>query len=72
MPKKYAIRITEDNLALIQLLDPIMNVEVIEDRTRYFLFTVGAIRKTTEQDIVHEDDLAIYDGNDLEPRVIIQ
>lgn len=72
MSTKYAIRITEDNLALIRVLRPIVDLEVKEDRNRFFLFTVQLPNTTTQHDIVHEDDLAIYDGNDLDSRIILQ
>ena len=62
MPNKYAIRITEANLALIRVLHPIVDVQLKEDTNRYFLFTVDGPMTTTEHDVVQEDDLYQYDG----------
>lgn len=72
MPNKYAIRITEDNLALIHVLHPIVDVDVKEDQDRYFLFTVVGPMTTGEHDVVHGDDLPIYDGNSPDRRIIIK
>ena len=72
MPNKYAIRITEDNFSLIRVLHPIVDVEVKEDRNRFFVFTVVGPMTTGGHDVVHGDDLPIYDGNDLDRRVILQ
>ena len=72
MPKTYAIRITEDNLALINVLHPIVDVDLKEDQNRFFLFTVDGPMTTMEHDVVQEDDLEIYDGMHSGRRVIIQ
>ncbi len=72
MSSKYAIAITEDNLDLIRVLSPIVDVDVQEDRNRFFLFTIDSPRTTTEHDVVHGDDLAIYDGNSPTRRIVIQ
>lgn len=72
MPTKYAIRITEDNLALIRVLSPIVDVDVKEDRNRYFVFMIDSPRTTTHHDIVAGEDLEHYDGNEAGKRVILQ
>lgn len=71
MYKKYAIAITEANLALIRVLHPIVDVEVKEDINRFFLFTINGPMTTSEHDVVHGDDLKIYDGDDSEERIVI-
>ena len=70
-PKKYAIRITERNLPLIRLLHPIVDVDVKEDTNRFFVFTIDGPMTTSQHDVVHGDDLEIYDGNDPDPRIIL-
>lgn len=72
MPKKYAIAITEDNLALIRVMSPIVDVDVKEDTNRFFVFTIDSPRTTTQHDVVHGDDLPIYDGNEPGRRIIIK
>jgi hypothetical protein len=72
MPTRYAIRITEDNLDLIRVLSPIVEIHVKEDINRYFLLTIDSPRTTTEHDVVEEADLAIYDGNREGKRIIIK
>jgi hypothetical protein len=69
--KKYAIRITERNLALISVLHPIAPVDVKEDTNWFFVFTVDGPMTTTQHDVVQEDDLKIYDGNDTTERVTL-
>lgn len=69
--KKYAICITERNLPLIRLLHPIVDVDVKEDTNRFFVFTIDGPMTTSQHDVVHGDDLEIYDGNDPDPRIIL-
>jgi hypothetical protein len=71
--RKYAIRITEQTLALVRVLSPFSEqaTMVKEDKT-YFLFTVDSSTTTTDHDVVHEDDLYNYDGHQTEDRVILQ
>lgn len=72
MPKKYALRITEKNHALVTVLSSLQaqSTVVKEDKT-YFLFTVDSPNTTTDHDVAHEDDLYNYDGNLKEPRIIL-
>jgi hypothetical protein len=70
MPINYAIQITEDNLPLIRLMHPIVDVDVKEDKNRFFLFTIDGPHTTTQHDVIHGDDLAIYYG-DTEGRIVI-
>jgi hypothetical protein len=71
--RKYALRITEKNLALVRVLSPFSEqaTTVEEDKT-YFLFTVDSSNTTTDHDVVHEDHLYDYDGHQTEDRVILQ
>lgn len=71
LPAKYAIRITEYNLALIRVLRPIVEINVTEDTNRFFLFTVDSLKTTTEHDVVQGDDLKIYDGDSDIERIIL-
>lgn len=71
-PNKYAIRITEDNLALVRILCPMWNIEVKEDTNRFFLFTVDSRNSTTDHDVVQGDDLEGYDGDEPGRRIILQ
>lgn len=72
MPTKYAIAITEDNLDLIRVMSPIVHIDVKEDTNRFFVFTVDSPRTTTQHDVVHGDDLPIYDGIESARRIILQ
>lgn len=70
-PIRYAIRITEANIALIRVLSPLhWNLDVKEDQNRYFLFTIDSPRTTTEHDVT--DDLAAYEDIRETNRIVIQ
>lgn len=69
MSTKYAIRIVDDTLDLIQVLSPWGRPEVKETNT-YFLFTVDSA-KTKDHDIVEEVDLGIYDGDNEDIRIVL-
>jgi hypothetical protein len=71
MPKKYAIRITENTLDLVTVLNSGVRPRRGEGNNTYFLFAVDSPNTTTDHDVVHMDDLAIYDGNDPDPRIIL-
>lgn len=71
MSKKYAIRITEHTLDLIQVMSPWGRPTVQETNT-FFLFTVDSTATTTDHDIVDEVHLRDYDGNDKTPRIVLQ
>lgn len=72
MCTKYAIRITEENLDLIRILRPIVDINVRHFNNRYFLFTTTNSNLTTEHDVVEGSDLAIYDGDAPGKRIVIQ
>lgn len=69
MPK-YAIAITEKNLALIEFLSP-WGRPVVKETNTYFLFTIDSPDTTTDHDIVEEDNLYDYDGRLKESRTIL-
>ena len=68
----YAIRITQDNHALVRLMSSLSEQATVvkEDKT-YFLFTIDSPSTTTDHDVVHEDDLYHYDGHQKTPRHIL-
>lgn len=73
MLTKYAVRITEANLEQIRAQNPVVDVNVKEDQDRYFLYTVDSeLGYSTEHDIVHGDDLALYDGDEAGTRIVLQ
>lgn len=71
--KKYAIRITEEHLPLIDLIHPLVEVRVNrKDTDRYFLFTIVSPMTTGDHDVVQGDDLENYDGIYRGHRTIIK
>lgn len=72
MPNKYAIRITEANLALIKLLHPLVDVQLTEDTDRYFYFDVVGPMTTGEHDIMDWDCLQNEDDVQSGERIIIE
>jgi hypothetical protein len=72
MPTKYAIRITKANFALIQLLHPIVDVQLTEDTDRYFYFDVVGPMTTGEHDIM--DKVCLYNEDDVQSgeRIVIE
>lgn len=72
MPNKYAIRITEANLALIKLLNPIVDVQLKEDTDRYFYFDVVGPMTTGEHDIMDKECLFNEDDVQSGERIVIE
>jgi hypothetical protein len=56
MSKRYAIRITEDNLDLIQFLNDGVEVK-IEDKPTYYLLDIESPTESGYSEIRFEDDL---------------
>jgi len=69
---KYAIKITKDNLSLINVLSPFKDVVQVTEKTRFFLFTIDDLNTTTDHDIVEEEDFLIYDGKHFVNRIVIE
>ena len=70
MPTKYAVRIVDDTLDLIEVLWGGRR-PVVKEYNTYFLFTIDSPSTTTDHDVVHEDDLYNYDGNQKDQRHIL-
>lgn len=62
--KKYAIRITEDYMPLIDLVHPLVEVRVTGDPNRFFLFTIVSPMTTGDHDIMSTIDL--YNEDDVQ------
>jgi hypothetical protein len=71
MPGKYAIRITEAYLPLIQLLHPLVEVRVTEDTDRFFYFDIVSPMTTGNHDIMDEVCLRNEDDVQSGERIII-
>lgn len=67
---KYAIRIVDDTLDLIEVLSP-WGRPVVKETNTYFLFTVDPPTTTKDHDIVEEADLGIYDGDNQDIRIVL-